>query len=92
MADVGSQQRCEDDGAPYVGLNHVPAEMLPRPTKELRSTPGGCAPSGQTSCFATRKGHSQEDRAQHDICVELKTCQDTRPTDQLTAARLQHEG
>ncbi len=29
MADVESQQRCEDDGAPYVGLNHVPAEMLP---------------------------------------------------------------
>jgi broad-specificity NMP kinase len=38
------------------------------------------------------QGHSQEDRARHDICiVELKTCQDTRPTDQLTAARLQHE-
>jgi hypothetical protein len=38
------------------------------------------------------QGHSQEDRARHDICiVELKTRQDTRPTDQLTAARLQHE-
>jgi adenylate kinase family enzyme len=37
------------------------------------------------------QGHSQEDRARHDICiVELKTCH-TRPTDQLTAARLQHE-
>jgi hypothetical protein len=60
-----------------------------RPTKEPRSTPGGCAPSGQTSCFATRKD-TRGKTERGDICiVELKTCQDT-PTE-LTAARLQHE-
>jgi hypothetical protein len=40
------------------------------------------APSGQTSCFATRKDTRRKTR--HDICiVELKTCQDAadRPAD-----------
>ncbi|KAG1680427.1 hypothetical protein FOA52_015519 [Chlamydomonas sp. UWO 241] len=38
------------------------------------------------------QGHSHADIERHKILiVELKTCQDTRPTDQMTAARQQHE-
>jgi exonuclease III/ribonuclease HI len=93
MADVGSQQRCEDDGAPYVGLNHVPAEMLPPQADQGTEEHARWLRTKRPDIMlCNTQGHSQEDRAQHDICiVELKTCQDTRPTDQLTAARLQHE-
>jgi beta-galactosidase GanA len=91
MADVGSQQRCEDDGAPYVGLNHVPAEMLPAGRPRNREHAWWLRTKRPDIMLCNTQGHSQEDRARHDICiVELKTCK-TRPTDQLTAARLQHE-
>jgi hypothetical protein len=83
MADVGSQQRCEDDGAP-VGLNHVPAEMLPAGRPRNRGARPVAAHQAARHHALQHAGHSQEDRARHDICiVELKTCQDAadRPAD-----------
>ncbi|KAG1652285.1 hypothetical protein FOA52_010309, partial [Chlamydomonas sp. UWO 241] len=42
--------------------------------------------------LCNRHGHPQAEIDRHDILiVELKACQDTRPTDQMTAARQQHE-
>jgi hypothetical protein len=92
MADVGSQQRCEDDGAPYVGLNHVcPPRCSPQADQGTEEHAWWLRTKRPDIMLCNTQGHSQEDRARHDICiVELKTCK-TRPTDQLTAARLQHE-
>ncbi|KAG1681567.1 hypothetical protein FOA52_014075 [Chlamydomonas sp. UWO 241] len=93
MADVGSQQRCEDDEAPYVGLNHVPADMLPPQADQGTEEHARWLRTKRPDIMlCNMQGHSQADIGQHDILiVELKTCPDTRPTDQMTAARQQHE-
>jgi hypothetical protein len=52
MADVGSQQRLTT-GRPTSASTTCP-RCSPQADQGTESTPG-CAPSGQTSCFATRK-------------------------------------
>ncbi|KAG1652286.1 hypothetical protein FOA52_010310 [Chlamydomonas sp. UWO 241] len=93
MADVGSQERCEDDGVPYVGLNHVPSDMLPpQADQETKEHARWLRTKRPDIMLCNRHGHPQAEIDRHDILiVELKACQDTRPTDQMTAARQQHE-
>ncbi|KAG1676447.1 hypothetical protein FOA52_002267 [Chlamydomonas sp. UWO 241] len=93
MADVGSQQRCEDDEAPFVGLNHAPADMLPQQADQGTEEHARWLRTKRPDIMlCNMQGHSQADIGQHDILiVEHKTCQDTQPTDQMTAARQQHQ-
>jgi hypothetical protein len=68
----------------------TPAEMLPQAdqgTEEAR----WLRTKRPDIMLCNTQGHSQEDRARHDICIGAQDLPDTRPTDQLTAARLQHE-
>ncbi|KAG1680547.1 hypothetical protein FOA52_014994 [Chlamydomonas sp. UWO 241] len=95
LADVGSQQRCKDDGAPYVGLNHVPANTLPPPAGQGTEEHARWLHTKRPDIMlCNMQGHSQADIERHEILsveLNLVTCHDTRPTDQMTAARQQHE-
>jgi hypothetical protein len=89
MADVGSQQRLKTTGRPR--------RPQPRARRDAPRRPTGTEEHARwlrtkrpDIMLCNTQGHSQEDRARHDICiVELKTCQHAadRPAD----ARLQHE-
>jgi ribonuclease HI len=91
MADLGTSEKCEADGAPALHLNHVPLHLLPYPSncteqekKEHRAglrklRPDIMLVTGDTA--ATR----------HITIVELKFCSDTRHEAQLQHCKEQHE-
>jgi hypothetical protein len=78
MADVGSQQRCEDDGRPTSASTTCPPRCSPQADQGTEEHARWLRTKRPDIMLCNTQGHSQEDRAR-DICiVELKTCQDTR--------------
>jgi hypothetical protein len=90
MADVGSQQRCEDDGRPTSPQPCARRDAPRRPTKNRGARPVAAHQAARHHALQharTLAGRQSAARHLH------RGAQDPRhaPTDQLTAARLQHE-
>jgi hypothetical protein len=83
MADVGSQQRCEDDGRPTSASTMCPPRCSPQ-ADQTEEHARWLRTKRPDIMLCNTQGHSQEDRARHDICiVELKTAKTRtdRPAD-----------
>ena len=91
-ADVGRQELCETDRVKWAACNHVPEWLLTRPpgvtqaahTAQLQKLKPDVLLACPTNDTATTEGPAQV------YIVEIKTCIDTRHTDQLEHARTQH--
>jgi hypothetical protein len=91
-ADVGRQKLCDTDRVQRAACNHVPDWLLPRQpgvtqaahTAQLRKLKPDVLLACQTNGTATTQGPAQV------YIVEIKTCIDTRHTDQLEHARTRH--
>ena len=90
-ADVGSKERCEDEGVHWVGCTNVPDCMLaPLPCT-------GPARADEERPINTRPDimlHVKGNTRQDDVIyiVEIKTCRDTDVQRQLSNATAQHGG
>jgi hypothetical protein len=96
MADLGSAENCEKDGAPVLKYRQVPAEFLPAPT-DLKKTQGPTVPDQtrkkklQPDAMIVQYPEHGTDRKQPMIyIVEFKYCRDTMPGNQLQACHDQH--
>ena len=90
-ADVGSKERCEDEGVHWVGCTNVPDCML----ASLPCT--GPARADEERPINTRPDimlHVKGNTRQDDVIyiVEIKTCRDTDVQRQLSNATTQHGG
>ena len=91
MADVGSGDKCEVDGAPALRCNHVPATLLPAPhdaTPEQRTQHAQILRSLKPDAMLVTPGAGKNDTTIH--IVEIKCCPDTQPQEQLEKCRTQH--
>ena len=78
MADLGSAERCEQDGAP----------ILPRCPEELKTFL--LKPQTHNSRPDAIIMRTDKDGKRLIYLVEFKYCKDTKPEDQLEACRSQH--
>ena len=99
MADLGSAEKCEKDGAPVLQLRHVPADMLPLKLPAPQQQAG--APEEEAKAGGKKKlqpdamiVQNSESGAKHEqiiYIIEFKFCRDTKPEDQLQACNTQHQ-
>ena len=87
MADVGSKQRCQEDGISQPPPHRIPIEALPTTMPgQLRKKLRRChVPDG----MLYRPG-SQSKRAKYTV-IEIKYCRDSDPHPQLKRATQQHK-
>jgi hypothetical protein len=92
MADVGTAEKADADGAPACAYHHVPPDILP--------CLGDCTEAEQRQhaqqlhtfkpdAMLVTRGACKANTHIH--IVELKTCKDTAFADQLTRAQTQHQ-
>ena len=85
MADLGSADKCEQDGAPILTQRRVPASLL----SHLKNTKPSELPKSQPDAIIVLKGKNEEkDKV---ILIEFKYCRDTQPQDQLKHCTTQHD-
>ena len=91
-ADLGSADKCKEDGAPVIQHRTVPPDMLPLPQ-------GATPEETQKHTEVIRKlsrpdmlltFQHQDTRRKSAIIVDLKTCSDTQPAMQLEKCFTQH--
>jgi hypothetical protein len=91
MADVGSEDKCEIDGAPTLRCNHVPTTLLPiahDATPEQRAQHARLLRSLKPDAMLVTPGVGKHDTTIH--IVEIKCCPDTQPMEQIEKAKTQH--
>ena len=104
MADLGSAEKCETDGAPVLPLRHVPEDMLPPqlPVPQQRSGEAAAAAQQEASeaggkkklqpdAMIVQNSESGEKHEQTIYIIEFKYCRDTKPEAQLQACHAQHQ-
>ena len=84
MADLGSAEKCEQDGAPIITQRRVPAELL----SHLKSAQTSEQPKSQPDAMIVLKGNGDEKDTV--LLIEFKYCRDTKPDDQLKHCTTQH--
>ena len=84
MADLGSAEKCERDGAPKMTHNRVPPELLTK----LGSIPHEGRTKYQPDVMILHQG--ENDETPTITIVEFKYCRDTQPEDQLQHCHAQH--
>jgi hypothetical protein len=83
MADVGASSAAKTTGPPSASTT-CPPRCSPQADQGTEEHARWLRTKRPDIMLCNTQGHSQEDRARHDICiVELKTCQDAadRPAD-----------
>jgi hypothetical protein len=87
-ADIGRKELCETDRVEWAEKNHVPESLLPRPTDVTQQAHTAALQKLKPDVLLARpKTGTTNPRGSHIWIVEIKTCIDTRHTDQLEHAR-----
>jgi hypothetical protein len=84
MADLGSAEKCEQEGAPIIAQRRVPTELL----LHLKNTQPPENPKSQPDAMIVLKGNGDEKDTV--LLIEFKYCRDTQPDDQLKHCMTQH--
>jgi ribonuclease HI len=98
MADLGSAENCEKDGAPVLLYRQVPGELLPTPrdVDETQDTAAAMGPKRKKklqpdALIVQYPETGTGEQHPHIYIVEFKYCRDTMPENQLRACHTQHE-